>query len=196
LPSESRPPEETHDADVRRLVDRCLTGDQAAMAELVERFQSQVFGMCFRMLGQRQDAEDMAQESFVRALRGLRNWDSSRDFAPWLFAIAGNRCRTMLAVRARRPRGVSPVEEQIDPRPDPLAAEALAEEVHRALAGMREDHRQAFLLFHEQQLNYQEIASALGCPVGTAKTWVRRARRELAEVLRGREVLGEANYAL
>ena len=73
-------------------------------AALVERFERQVFALCYRMLGQREDAEDVAQESLVRALRSLRNWDSSRDFVPWLLAIAGNRCRTLLAARARRPR--------------------------------------------------------------------------------------------
>jgi RNA polymerase sigma-70 factor (ECF subfamily) len=180
---------------LRGLIQRCLSGDEAAMADLVGRFQSQVFGMCFRMLGHRQDAEDVAQESFVRMLRGLRNWDPSREFAPWLFAIVGNRCRTMLAARARRPRGGPPVEDQIDPRPDPHAVEALAEEVHRALAGMRDEYRQAFLLFHEQELSYLQVASALDCPVGTAKTWVHRARRDLAEVLRGRGVPGEAHHA-
>src|SRR6478609_10741353 len=89
--------------DLRPLIRRCLTGDQGAMLALVERFRGQVFGLCYRMLGQRQDAEDVAQETFVRALRNLSQWDSSREFLPWLLAIAGNRCRSCLSRRMRRP---------------------------------------------------------------------------------------------
>src|SRR3954468_10312404 len=92
-------------SDLPALVKRCLRGDQTAMLALVERFQGQVFGLCLRMLGQRQDAEDAAQETFVRVLRNLHRWDAERDFEPWLLAIAGNRCRTALSVRGRRSGG-------------------------------------------------------------------------------------------
>ena len=85
--------------EIRLLVDDCRRGDQRAMAALVDRFRDRVFGLCLRMVGQRQDAEDMTQETFVRALRSLASWDSQRDFQPWLLAIAGNRCRTLLATR-------------------------------------------------------------------------------------------------
>ncbi len=68
--------------------------EQSAVVELVETFRGQVFGLCYRMLRHRQDAEDVAQESFVRALRSLKSWDQKREFLPWLLAIAANRCRT------------------------------------------------------------------------------------------------------
>ena len=64
------------------------------MIDLVNRFRGQVFGLCYRMLGQRQDAEDAAQETFVRVLKNLHRWDPARPFEPWLLTIAGNRCRT------------------------------------------------------------------------------------------------------
>ena len=67
--------------DLRTLVKRCLAGDQGSMLALVERFQGQVFGLCYRMLGQRQDAEDAAQETFVRVLKNLHRWDQGRDFS-------------------------------------------------------------------------------------------------------------------
>ena len=73
------------------------------MIELVDQYRSRVFGLCYRMLGQRQDAEDMTQETFIRALKSLSRWDPERDFEPWLLAIAGNRCRTALATRRRKP---------------------------------------------------------------------------------------------
>src|SRR5436305_14798936 len=104
--------------DLRPLVRRCLRGDQRAMLDLVERFQGQVFGLCYRMLGQRQDAEDAAQETFVRVLKNLHRWDQERDFQPWLLTIAGNRCRTALAARKRRPTAELAEESVVDDQPD------------------------------------------------------------------------------
>jgi RNA polymerase sigma-70 factor, ECF subfamily len=184
------------DDDVRALVQRCLAGDQTAMLALVGRYQNQVFGLCYRMLGQRQDAEDMAQETFVRALRSLRQWDAQREFLPWLLAIAGNRCRTCLAQRMRRPGSTPLVEHLPDRRTDGKPARHLAEEVQRALTRLRKEYRLAFMLFHQEELSYAEIGAALKCPLGTVKTWVHRARRELVETLRKREAVGEVSRAI
>ena len=161
------------------------------MLALVERYQGQVFGLCYRMLAQRQDAEDAAQETFVRLLKNLHKWDPERDFEPWLLAIAGNRCRTALASRKRRPVADPNVEFLADDAPDARPGQQLAEEVHLALRGLREEYRHAFLLFHDQELSYAEIATALDVPVGTIKTWVHRARRELIAALRERGALPE-----
>src|SRR5436189_5930441 len=117
-------------SDLPALVGRCLAGDQSAMLALVERFRGQVFGLCYRMLGQRQDAEDAAQETFVRVLKNLHRWDSARAFQPWLLAIAGNRCRTALAARRKRPVMEPTVELVADDAPDRRPADQLAEEVH------------------------------------------------------------------
>jgi RNA polymerase sigma-70 factor, ECF subfamily len=182
--------------EVRALVQRSLAGDQTAMLALVDRYQGQVFGLCYRMLGQRQDAEDMAQETFVRALHSLKQWDCEREFLPWLLAIAGNRCRTCLANRMRRPHTLSLLEPIPDREPDAEPARHLAEEVRRALRGIREEYRLAFMLFHDQQLSYAEIGAALDRPLGTVKTWVHRARRELIEMLRKREAVGEVSHAI
>ena len=178
--------------ELRPLVRQCVAGDQVAMIALVERFRGQVFGLCYRMLGQRQDAEDAAQETFVRVLKNLHRWDPARDFEPWLLAIAGNRCRTALASRKRRPAADSAVENVADYRPDAQPGQQLAEEVTLALHGVREDYRQAFVLFHEHELSYAEIAEAMEVPLGTVKTWVHRARKELIEQLRRRGVVAES----
>lgn len=178
--------------DVAELLRRSLLGEQAAMTELVNHFRGDVFGLCYRLLGHRQEAEDTAQEAFVRALRSLKQFDVGREFRPWLLAIAGNRCRTRLAARRKAPKSTSAVEDLPDARS--LREEThLAEEVALALNTLREEYRQAFVLFHQQDLNYAEIAAVLGCPIGTAKTWVRRARRELADFLRRRGVVEERN---
>jgi RNA polymerase sigma-70 factor (ECF subfamily) len=177
--------------DLRSLVGQCLTGDQGAMLALVERCRGQVFGLCYRMLGQRQDAEDAAQETFVRVLKNLHRWDQARDFEPWLFAIAGNRCRTALSARKRRPVAEAVLDIIPDKEPDHRPAQQLAEEVQLALATLRDEYRQAFVLFHEQELSYADIAAAMEVPLGTIKTWVHRARRELIDYLRKRGAIPE-----
>ena len=185
-----------HDDD-RELVRRCLAHDQSAMIEFVQRFRDAVFRLCFRMLAQRQDAEDAAQETFVRALRSLSRWDSQRPVLPWLLAIAGNRCRTALAARRRRPVASGLAEEECPDRSHELqAARNLAEEVQAALDLLRPEYRGAFVLFHEQELSCDEIARVLGRPAGTIKTWIRRARQELIARLRRRDVLQESRSAM
>jgi len=182
--------------EIRKLVVRCLAGEQSATIELVNRFKGPVFGLCFRMLGQWQDAEDIAQETFTRAFKSLHQWDSTRDFSPWLMAIAGNRCRTMLSKRKRRPATSDLVEHLPDDSPDQQAAEHLAEEVQLALGTVRLEYRQAFVLFHEHEMSYAEIAETLACPLGTVKTWVHRARKELIEQLRQRGVVEQSTHAM
>lgn len=166
------------------------------MLALVDRFKGQVYGLCYRMLGNREDAEDASQETFLRVLRNLAKWDRERDFEPWLFAIAGNRCRTALATRKRRPVNFSLLEPVPDRRPEAEPLGALAEEVELGLAGIRPDHRQAFVLFHQHELSYEQIAETLDRPLGTVKTWIHRARAELIRVLRERQVIEEPSHAM
>jgi RNA polymerase sigma-70 factor (ECF subfamily) len=188
------PPASSLPEELRPLVTLCLRGDQLAMLALVDRFRGQVFGLCLRMLGQRQDAEDAAQETFVRVLKNLHRWDPGRDFEPWLLAIAGNRCRTALSTRKRRPAGEMLPEQVPDGRPDEQSAQHLAEEVTLALEHIREDYRQAFVLFHEHQMSYDQIAEAMEVPLGTVKTWVHRARRGLVDRLRQRGIIEGASH--
>jgi RNA polymerase sigma-70 factor (ECF subfamily) len=166
------------------------------MLLLVERFRGRVFGLCYRMLGNREDAEDAAQETFIRLLKNLAKWDRNRDFEPWLLAIAGNRCRTALASRKRRPSSYTIVEPIPDRRPDVHAVDHLAEEVQLGLQQLRTDYRQAFVLFHQHELTYEQIAEAMSRPLGTVKTWIHRARTELIRFLQQRNVVEESSYAM
>lgn len=175
--------------EIRQLVDRCLQRDQQAMTALVERFRGRVFGLCYRMLGQRQDAEDTLQETFARVFRSLHRWDSQRPFEPWLLAIAGNRCRTLISLRQRKPAPQPLVEQASHESEQRESLALLSEEVHRALLHLRPEYRQTFLMFHEQEMSYLEIADAMQAPLGTVKTWVHRARGELISVLVQRQVL-------
>ena len=174
------------------IVNRCLAGNQSSFGELIARFRGRVFGLCYRMLGQREDAEDATQETFLRVARNLHRWDQDRAFEPWLLTIAGNRCRSRLAKRMRRPGTITldyPVE---DSTVQEKSAELLAEEIAWVLKSVRDDYRQAFMLFHQHGMAYHEIAEQMDIPLGTVKTWVHRARRELIGQLRKRGVLGES----
>ncbi len=168
------------------LVACCLAGEQAAMRQLVERFQGAVFGLCFRMLSHREDAEDVAQDVFVRAFRSLSGWDSQRPLKPWLLTIAANRCRTFLLRRSRLP----PATEFADESPAQGASRSpdLAEELQLALDVLRDEHRECFVLFYQNELSIAEVADVLKCAQGTVKTWLFRARRQLAEHLERRGV--------
>jgi RNA polymerase sigma-70 factor (ECF subfamily) len=141
------------------------------------------------MLGHHQDAEDATQETFVRVLDNLHRWDPQRDFEPWLLTIAGNRCRSRLARRYSRPTTYSldyPVPDRTHLEQDGVQ---LAEEINLAISTLRNEHRDCFLLFHQHELPYAEIANRLDVPLGTVKTWVHRARHEVIRKLRHRGVI-------
>ncbi len=167
------------------LVRRCLTGDAAAARELVERFQSDVIGLCTRLLGHRHDAEDVAQEVFLRIFRSLKRWDASRPLKPWIFGITVNRCRTAIGKRAKAPELADYLHETPDHRPSDDSIE-MAREIRAAVDALRPDYRDVFVLFHERGQAYEEIAEAIERPVGTVKTWLHRARVDVLEQLRSR----------
>jgi RNA polymerase sigma-70 factor (ECF subfamily) len=171
--------------DEAALVRRCLRGDAQAVRALVEQFQTDVFGLCVRLLRHRQDAEDVSQEVFLRVFRSLRRWDVTRPLKPWIMGITVNRCRTHLSQRARRPESVDYLADIATAAEEGDAAE-LVREIRLAVAGLRPEYRIAFVMFHEQGERYEEIALALARPVGTIKTWLHRARLEVLERLRQR----------
>ena len=167
------------------LVERCMAGDESAMRRFVQRFEGLVYGLCLRMLRRREDAEDAAQDIFLRTFRSLHRWDSDRPLTPWLVAIAANRCRTALDRRSRQPvAAVLPdqVGEEI------AGGRDLAEELQLALDGLRPDYRRCFELFYQAELSVAEVGEELGVPQGTVKTWLHRARKELVEHLERRGV--------
>ena len=177
------------------LVRRCMRGETAALQTLVDQFQGLVFGICFRMLHHRQDAEDLTHEVFVRVLRSLKRWDSGRPLRPWILAIAVNRCKTWLQNRAKRPELVEYLQEVVPTNEVGVLAE-LTREIHDAVAELPDNHRVAFLKFHEQALPYDEIAQILEKPVGTIKTWLHRARLKMMERLKQRGMMPEFDHEL
>jgi RNA polymerase sigma factor (sigma-70 family) len=172
------------------LVQGCLQGNPRAIKTLVERFQADVFGLCVRILRHHQDAEDAAQEIFVRVFRSLARWDSERPLRPWIMGITLNRCRTWLTQRARRPKASNFRLEDIASTPDEPPQE-LVREIEAAVDELRADYRSVFLLFHQHGQGYDEISQAMDRPVGTIKTWLHRARLSVLERLRQRGMVPE-----
>ena len=182
--------------EFRSLVTRCLAGQSSAQIDFVRQFQGPVFGFCMRMLRQREDAEDCTQETLIRVMKNLHRWDPTGKFEPWLYTIAGNRCRTRISKRCRRPNSVTleiPVEDNTQLY---QAAELLSEEIELALEDLRSEYRNAFTLFHRHELSYEEIGEMMEVPLGTVKTWVHRARRELVNRLSKRGVIEESKREL
>ena len=177
----------TEDAN---LVRGCLRHDALAVRSLVDRFQAEVYGVCCRLLHHRHDAEDVTQEVFLRVFRSLRGWDPSRPLRPWIMGIAVNRCRTWLTQRARRPEVVDYLQDTAAGPPADDSGE-LVREIQDAVKELRWEYRTVFVLFHEQGRPYEEIAEALGRPVGTVKTWLHRARLEVLDRLRQRGMVVE-----
>ncbi len=116
------------------LVKRCLTGCPASARELVERFQSDVLAVCRRLLTSEHDAEDVAQEVFIRVFRSMNRWDGERPLRPWILGIAVNRCRTWIGKRARTPSLADYLDDAPDRKPTDDSAE-LAGELRTAVDG-------------------------------------------------------------
>lgn len=192
---EPRSPE-GRDADDASLVRRCLRDDPDAFRFLVERYQGEVYGLALRVLGRAEDAEDMTQETFLRAFRALARYDPTRPFGAWLHTIAARLCidhhrrnRAKLVSLTQPEEGTSGEERTIeleDPadRPDEEAEKSeLARRLDALVQELPPDSRTAILLRHQQDLPYEEIARVLGVPIGTVKARIHRARIMLRQKL-------------
>ena len=169
--------------DDRALIEAIRSGHPQAARFFVSAFGPMVHALCFRMLRQREDAEDVAQDTFFRAFQAIDRFDLDRPIRPWLLRIAANRCRSTLAARSQRLVMTELGWEPPDHRPGLNDPDDVTGEVDRALARLRPDYQLVFSLFHEQGLPYEEIAVIMDRPTGTVKTWLHRARLELADDL-------------
>ena len=170
---------------------RSLQGDQQAFASLVTRYQRQVYNLAYRMLGSPEDAEDAAQEVFLRAYTALPSFELGRKFSSWLLSIASNHCIDIL--RRRRYawmslddvsfRLVSPVEEPASA----VLRQEQAGQVQHLLQRLPEKYRLVVILRYWYDLAYEEIAATTGLSLNTVKTRLHRARLMLAKALQEEE---------
>lgn len=185
--------------DDRELVAQARSGDEAALRELIRRFERPVFSLIFRLVRHRETAEDLAQEAFVKALQNLDRFDPRYKVSSWIFKIAHNHAIDHLRRRrvdtlsingspyasdAEEERGSQLVVEAHDASPEEAyTARELGSAIEQAIGQLRPAYRTAVLLRHVEGRAYEEIAEIMDVPVGTVKTYVHRARAELKAML-------------
>ncbi len=180
--------------DDHDLVLASQAGDATAISRLIDLHAEAVQGFIFALLGDKHLVEDLAQDTFLRAFLAIKKYEFRAPFRSWLFRIAMNLCRDQL--RKRKVRKImgsfhNPVDEEeieyIDPQPDALAnleQKERAALVHNALARLPDPLRQVLVLRDLQEFTYEEIAQLLGWRMGTIKSRLFRARKELAHMLK------------
>ncbi len=188
-----------NDADAAEVA-KFQEGDEAAFEELVRRHEREAYQCAYRVLGNADDAQEAVQEAFLRAFRGLKAFRGDAAFKTWLTGIVINVCRNyamkaeeklkrlcVSADRSGQDEGDPPPPVN-DPSPGPeqiaLGSE-LGRAVEAALWKVGAEHREVLVLREIQGMDYDELAGALGCPVGTVKSRLCRARRALREALLG-----------
>ena len=189
------------DSTDKQLVSLCRRGDERAARELVVRFQRPVFSIIYRMVRDRERAEDLAQETFVRTFNNLDRYDRSYKFSSWLFKIAYNLTIDHLrkkelktisihgspdAVTSDQQEATSVTLESTEEAPDArLESLELAGQLEEAIGRLRQEYRTAIILRHVEGRAYEEIAEIMDIPLGTVKTYIFRARRQLRDDLSG-----------
>jgi RNA polymerase sigma-70 factor (ECF subfamily) len=174
-----------HPSDAQ-VIAAVLRGDTGMYRHLVHRYQNVYRRYATRVLGSADDADDALQLAFVRAFRNLSSCRDPARFAGWLYQIVVNECRTFAARRTRRERRVAADDAQVHEAaaPQPTHGESSdVEEIHRALALLEHDQREAFVLKHVEELSYEEMAELTGAGVSALKMRVKRACTRLRELL-------------
>ena len=180
--------------DDKQLVQQAAAGDTAAFETLVERYQQQVYHLTLRMVGNDADAQDLAQEAFVRAWRGLGSFQFTSQFSTWLYRLTSNICIDFLRAQKRR-KVVSLTMLQDDedkqwelPDGDPLPEQRMIdreerEALGRAFRALDPDYRQVLWLLYFEDMSHKEAAAVMGRSVHAAETLAYRARAALKQEL-------------
>jgi len=179
----------------QEVVLRARAGSERAYRELVRRYERPIFSLIYRMVRDRELAEDLAQETFVKALNALDSYRPEYKFSSWIFKISNNAAIDHLRRReldtlslegsphAATPDAIEATALQIGDRGetplDVVEAKELGGEIEQAIARLRPEYRQCILLRHVDGRAYEEIAEILDLPLGTVKTYIHRARNEL-----------------
>ena len=183
--------------DDSALVAHFLAGDKRAFDELVDRYSTRLLNFVQRTIGDRERAQDLVQETFIRVYRHLHRFDQSKKFSTWAYTIAGNLAKNELRNRSRNPLVLfqtirknwdsdhRPLEwEDNTYRPDDLYRKRhLKETIDRAVEQLPEHHRVVFILREMEGKTYEEIAEITGVNLGTVKSRLNRARNNFAQVI-------------
>lgn len=161
-------------------------GDQAAFASIVERWQVRLINFFYRSVGNRSDAEDLAQETFLELYRAAGRYEPRGTFNAYIFTVARRRLIDSYRKKARRPLDfIDPTDFVMQQQAEEINHSSEIEEAfHRALAALPDNQRNAILMLQQQGLSYDEIAEALGSSLSAVKTWIHRARTHLRTELK------------
>jgi len=188
------PPDQpaTQTAPIDQLIERCLQGDQAAWEQIVRQHWRKVFNVAYKFVGKHDEAEDLAQEIFLKLFKSLDTFDRRANFQTWLISVSRNLCidhyRSVRKERETIDRDVDAGE--LSPASSDTGPYAALEHSDRrqllrhALDGLAPTLRSAVMLRDIHELSYQEIAERLGLPEGTVKSRINRGRLELARQIR------------
>lgn len=173
----------------RELALKCQRGDQAAFTELVEIYKKPIYNLAYRMLRDREDANDIAQETFLRVYQHIGKYNPEHKFSTWIYAIASRLCID----RLRKVKGYTDELSFDIPDKKPLPEEQviqrqLRQDIDRAINALPEKYRLVVLLRHVHELSYEEIGTSLNIPVNTVKTHLSRGREMLKKALQGMKV--------
>jgi RNA polymerase sigma-70 factor, ECF subfamily len=178
------------DEPTQDIIDRCLSGDQPSYEQLYAHFASGAYRLCYSLLFNTEDAEDVTQEAFVYAFKNLHRYDSARaSFKTWLYTIAVSRCRNMYRRKRLPTIDLSSLLHMDIAGPTSETPEAaftrreLADMVDVALTKLSPRLREAVVLRYGHGLTYREIAEVMDCPQKTAESRVRLAHEKLRSVL-------------
>ncbi|MFD1708855.1 RNA polymerase sigma factor SigW [Siminovitchia sediminis] len=180
---------------VKQRIRQVLKGDQEAFGEIVELYKDKIFSLCYRMLGNRHEAEDIAQEAFVRAYVNIESFHLNRKFSTWLYRIATNLC--IDRIRKKKPdyfldaeiagtEGLTLYSQLAASEKTPDAEVEtleLQETVQKEILGLPDKYRSVIILRYMDDLSLNEIAEVLEMPLGTVKTRIHRGREALRKRL-------------
>ena len=185
-------------AEEKALIERCKRGDLAAFNDLVRKYEKQVYNFAYRLTGNYDDANDVAQDAFLRVFNAIGTFRGDASFSTWLFRITTNvflderkraRAHPQASLDEYLELGESSVTRQIeDPSPTPeavLEESERAQLLQKAVEDLPENQRAMVTLYHGQQKSYEEIAEIMDLPIGTVKSRLNRARLALKEKLSG-----------
>jgi RNA polymerase sigma-70 factor, ECF subfamily len=168
----------------RDLIQCARRGETEAFGELVTRYQTSVFNVCYRLLHERAEAEDLTQESFIRAHERLSTFDEERPFGPWIRRVAANVCLNHMSVQKTTAELDDERDSDGNQRPEVIReARERSEQIRDALASLPPHYRIVIELRHYQEMSYAEIVTALDIPLSDVKSHLFRARKLLAEKL-------------
>lgn len=191
----------------KQLLERAKNGDTGAFEQLIEGYQKKVFNIAFRMLGNYDDAGELAQEVFIKVYKSMKNFKEESSFSTWIYRITTNVCLDELRKRKNKKEvsidedikyGDGEIKREIEdhgPTPETAAERnEVRKAVNDAIQSLSDEHKTMIVMRDIRGFSYEEIARMVSCPEGTVKSRISRARQALKEILKRKKELFNGEY--